>query len=180
MSPPGRIVVLVLVAAAAPPISGGAEDPDDTAVVGIVDGTSSATCTGTLIDDEDGHRMADSNLIIQHLRRQYGDKLDEGVTPREEAQMVAFNRLVDDHLYWIAVIQPRYVDDGDWHRYLCMIANVTEVPPEVQAFGDAWRARVLNEDKGDFVVPVKVTDENGDEPFKAQMTWAWVPKKKPT
>lgn len=96
------------------------------------------------IDDGDGRRMADSNLIIAHLRRKYGAAFDEGVTPREEAQMVAFNRLVDDHLYWIAVIQPRYCDDGDWHRYLCMIANVTEVPPEVQAFGDAWRARVLN------------------------------------
>ncbi|MCC2659006.1 MAG: isoI [Panacagrimonas sp.] len=96
------------------------------------------------IDDENGNRMADSTLIIDHLRQKYGDALDRGVTPREEAQMVAFNRLVDEHLYWIAVVQPRYVDDGDWHRYLCMIANVTELPPEVKAFGDAWRARVLN------------------------------------
>ena len=40
------------------------------------------------------------------------------------------------------------------------------------------RARVLNEDKGDFVVPVKVTDEAGEEPVKVQMTWAWVPKKR--
>jgi acyl-coenzyme A thioesterase PaaI-like protein len=40
------------------------------------------------------------------------------------------------------------------------------------------RARVLGEDKGDFVVPVKVTDEDGQEPIKVQMTWAWVPKKR--
>jgi acyl-coenzyme A thioesterase PaaI-like protein len=40
------------------------------------------------------------------------------------------------------------------------------------------RARVLAEDKGDFVVPVKVTDETGEEPIKCQMVWAWVPKKK--
>ena len=40
------------------------------------------------------------------------------------------------------------------------------------------RARVLAEDKGDFVVPVKVTDETGEEPIKCQMTWAWVPKKR--
>jgi uncharacterized protein (TIGR00369 family) len=46
------------------------------------------------------------------------------------------------------------------------------LPPEL-------RARVLNEDKGDFAVPVKVTDEAGEEPIKCQMVWAWVPRKKP-
>ena len=42
------------------------------------------------------------------------------------------------------------------------------------------RARVLAEDKGDFAVPVKVTDEAGEEPIKCQFVWAWVPKKKPS
>lgn len=40
------------------------------------------------------------------------------------------------------------------------------------------RQRVLTEDKGDFAVPLRVTDEAGEEPLKAQMVWAWVPKKK--
>ena len=40
------------------------------------------------------------------------------------------------------------------------------------------RARVLAEDKGDFAVPVRVTDEAGIEPIKCQMVWAWIPKKK--
>ncbi|MGQ0586975.1 MAG: DUF4442 domain-containing protein [Gammaproteobacteria bacterium] len=40
------------------------------------------------------------------------------------------------------------------------------------------RARVLNEDRGDFAVPVRVTDETGEEPVKCRMTWAWVPKKR--
>lgn len=48
---------------------------------------------------------------------------------------------------------------------------VATLPPEM-------RARVLNEDKGDFVVPVTVTDESGQEPIKAQFTWAWVPRKR--
>jgi uncharacterized protein (TIGR00369 family) len=41
------------------------------------------------------------------------------------------------------------------------------------------RRRVLTEEKGDFAVPVKVTDDNGEVPIQAQMVWAWVPKKKP-
>ena len=44
------------------------------------------------------------------------------------------------------------------------------LPPEL-------RARLLAEDKGDFAVPVKVTDESGEEPIKCQFVWAWVPKK---
>ena len=40
------------------------------------------------------------------------------------------------------------------------------------------RARLLAEDKGDFTVPVKVTDETGEEPIRCQMVWAWVPKKR--
>ena len=94
------------------------------------------------IDDE-GTVLADSTQIIDHLRSRYGDTLGMGVTPREAATMLAFNRLIDEHLYWITVVQPRYCDDGDWHRYLCMIAGTENLSPEVQAFGDAWRARVL-------------------------------------
>ena len=40
------------------------------------------------------------------------------------------------------------------------------------------RQRVLTEDKGDFAVPVRVTDEAGEEPVKCQMVWAWIPKKR--
>ena len=39
------------------------------------------------------------------------------------------------------------------------------------------RQRVLNEPKGDVAVPIKVTDEDGEEPIKCQMVWAWIPKK---
>lgn len=45
------------------------------------------------------------------------------------------------------------------------------LPPEL-------RQRVLAEERGDFAVPIKVTDEDGAEPIKCQMVWAWVPKKK--
>ena len=38
--------------------------------------------------------------------------------------------------------------------------------------------RVLNEEKGDFTVPCRVTDSAGIEPVFAHMVWAWVPKKK--
>ncbi|MGH8292838.1 MAG: DUF4442 domain-containing protein [Gammaproteobacteria bacterium] len=41
------------------------------------------------------------------------------------------------------------------------------------------RARLRAEEKGEIVVPVKVTDESGEEPVKCTMRWAWVPKHRP-
>lgn len=38
------------------------------------------------------------------------------------------------------------------------------------------RTRILVEEKGEIVVPVKVTDESGEEPVQCKMLWAWVPK----
>lgn len=40
-------------------------------------------------------------------------------------------------------------------------------------------ARLLHEDKGDFIVPCLVTDESGEAPVEVTMCWAWVPKKRP-
>ena len=45
------------------------------------------------------------------------------------------------------------------------------LPPEM-------RQRVLTEEKGDFAVPIRVTDEDGEEPIRCEMVWAWVPRKK--
>lgn len=45
------------------------------------------------------------------------------------------------------------------------------LPPEL-------RQRLLTEERGDFAVPIKVTDEDGEEPIRCQMVWAWVPRKK--
>ena len=35
-----------------------------------------------------------------------------------------------------------------------------------------------SQDKGEVVVPVVIKDESGEQPIQAEMTWAWVPKKK--
>jgi uncharacterized protein (TIGR00369 family) len=40
------------------------------------------------------------------------------------------------------------------------------------------RAQLQSEARGDLVVAVTVTDENGESPIVATMTWAWVPKKR--
>ena len=41
------------------------------------------------------------------------------------------------------------------------------------------RARFTREEKGELVVPVKITDEMGEPTVDAEYIWAWRPKKKP-
>ena len=39
-------------------------------------------------------------------------------------------------------------------------------------------ARLINEPKGEILVPVTVTEESGQEPIQCEMVWAWVAKKR--
>lgn len=37
---------------------------------------------------------------------------------------------------------------------------------------------IMNTEKGDVVIQVKVTDESGEEPVLCEVCWAWVPKRR--
>lgn len=98
-----------------------------------------------VIVDDDGTRVADSTRIIEYLKKRYGDRLDEGVTPEAAAQMHAWNRMIDEHTYWVAVIQPRWRETTNWEKYLRIIAGTQDVPPPLRAFADDFRHRILTE-----------------------------------
>ena len=38
--------------------------------------------------------------------------------------MLAWSRLIDEHLYWVAVIQPRWRETANWEKYLRIIAGI--------------------------------------------------------
>ncbi len=40
------------------------------------------------------------------------------------------------------------------------------------------RRALEKKERGELVVPVKVTDADGEEPIVCHLTWAWVPKKR--
>lgn len=37
---------------------------------------------------------------------------------------------------------------------------------------------IKNNEKGELIVPVTITDDEGKSPIEAEMTWAWIPKKR--
>lgn len=63
--------------------------------------------------DDDGRLIADSHFIIEHLKQRHGDTLDADLTPRHRAIATAFQRLLEENLYW-AVVYTRWVLDDGW------------------------------------------------------------------
>ena len=65
--------------------------------------------------DDDGKRVADTNFIIEYLKGRYGDPLDAALSPEQGAVATAFQRLLEEDLYW-AVVQTRWVEDAGWQK----------------------------------------------------------------
>lgn len=98
------------------------------------------------IVDDDGTKVADSNEIIAYHKAKYGDKLDADLTREEKAVATAWMRLIDEHLYWSGVIQPRWRMDSGWETYVPIICGgATEIPPEVREGLDAFRVHIRDE-----------------------------------
>ncbi len=100
------------------------------------------------IVDADGTKVGDSNTIIGYLKAKYGDPLDGDLTRQQLAQALAFNRLIEENLYWSGIIQPRWREDSGWETYIPYIVQGAEVTPELRAALDAFRARILAEFDG--------------------------------
>jgi isoprene-epoxide---glutathione S-transferase len=97
------------------------------------------------IVDNDGTTVPDSTHIIEYLRNKYPNKLESDVSPAEYAQMLAWNRMVDEHTYWVAVIQPRWRETTNWEMYLRIIAGTDDVPAGLRTFCDDFRHRIVTE-----------------------------------
>ena len=59
----------------------------------------------------DGRRLGDSELIIAELSGRFGIDLDKGLDATDRAAAHAFQRMIEEHLYWIAVYG-RWMEDG--------------------------------------------------------------------
>lgn len=100
------------------------------------------------IVDSDGTKVGDSNTIIAYLKDKYGNPLDEDLSAAELANALAWNRLLEEHLYWSGVIEPRWRHDSGWETYIPYIVQGAEVTPEMRAGLDGFRARIMAEFDG--------------------------------
>lgn len=63
--------------------------------------------------DDNGTVVADSHLIIEHLRKQYGSRLDEGWSGEQRAVATLVGKSLDEHLYW-CLVYSRWVKNDTW------------------------------------------------------------------
>lgn len=51
-----------------------------------------------------GETICDSNFILDYLKKKYGDPLGEGLSARERARHHALTRMLEEHTYFIGVV----------------------------------------------------------------------------
>lgn len=79
---------------------------------------------------EDGDRkMGDSNLVIEYLKEQYGDRTDAHLSACDRAISLAMRRMIEENLYW-CMVHSRWINDQGWA--ITRSAYFSQIPPIVK------------------------------------------------
>jgi glutathione S-transferase len=65
--------------------------------------------------EDDGEQIADSTFIRWHLERKHGIEFDRGLSVEQRATAWAFEKMVEDQLYWFFV-DVRWLDDRNFEK----------------------------------------------------------------
>jgi len=79
--------------------------------------------------DDGGRIVADSRAIIDYLKATYGDPLDGNLTPRQSAEMHAWQRMIEESLYW-TIVYSRWIDEDGWSAFSPRIFGF--LPPPIR------------------------------------------------
>ena len=86
------------------------------------------------IEDDDGTRIGDSSLIIDHLKRTRQIDPDHTLTERQRAEAISLQRLFEDHFYFIQSYS-RWIDPVGWETVRPEFFSF--LPPGVREVGAA-------------------------------------------
>jgi glutathione S-transferase len=64
--------------------------------------------------EDDGRKLSDSRLILNYLKTTYGDPDKELLTPEEQGIAKAYQRLLEEHLYWIDMVTRWDYTEENW------------------------------------------------------------------
>ncbi|WP_150047278.1 glutathione S-transferase family protein [Methylomonas rhizoryzae] len=64
--------------------------------------------------EHDGRKIADSRIIISYLQQCFGDRLDQTLSERQQAQALAWQRLLEEHLYWVCMYSRWQTGPENW------------------------------------------------------------------
>lgn len=88
--------------------------------------------------EDNGVKIGDSTLIIEHLKRAYEKDPDAGLRPEERAISLAFRRMLKENTYWV-LMYALYVDpraSATWKELLAQL--VTALGINSRDVFEAW------------------------------------------
>lgn len=95
------------------------------------------------IEDDDGQIVADSTLIVEHLRRTRQIDPDASLTPAERAIGIAFRRLFKESLFWV-IIEIRHRDDAGFAIYRHVLWSLLAPGVPLEEVGEDVKAAANN------------------------------------
>jgi glutathione S-transferase len=97
--------------------------------------------------EDNGKKIADSRLIIHYLKSTYGDPLDAHLSPEERNIAKAFQRLLEEHLYWVTMFTRWSYSEPNWQTNKQAIFGV--MPPVLRDLAAwAYRHRINSQIRG--------------------------------
>ena len=96
--------------------------------------------------EDRGQLLADSRFIIAHLKTVYKD-LDADLNPQQLAVSMAMQRLLEEHLFWIALYSRWQYTDANWQaNKQAIFGKLPSVIRDLVANG--WRIRIKKQIHG--------------------------------
>ena len=71
--------------------------------------------------------LADSSFIVDYLKQTYGDPLDAWLSPKDRSMALAYQRLLEENLYW-AMVYVRWVESIGWSHTRAAFFGSMPVP----------------------------------------------------
>lgn len=110
--------------------------------------------------DDNGTRVADSRLIVDYLTDNYGDTLDRHLSIEQQASAKAWQRLLEEHLYWVIMYSRWNYTDANWQaNKQAIFSGLPMILSELTA--SAYRYRIKAQIRGQGMARLKP-----DEVFK--------------
>ncbi len=82
--------------------------------------------------EDQGKLIADSALIIHHLKNKHGLNLEKNLSPQQKATGLAFSRMLEEHFHW-AMIFSRWIDPQSSPQFLKIVLGPLPAPLRIVA-----------------------------------------------
>ncbi|MGZ8185068.1 MAG: glutathione S-transferase family protein [Methylobacter sp.] len=97
--------------------------------------------------EDNGRKISDSLLILDYLQSTYGDSLNAGLSIEEKSITKAFQRLIEEHLYWVSMYTRWNYSEANWQtNKQAIFGGLPSIARDVVAWG--YRRRIKSQIRG--------------------------------